>query len=138
MLKTLEKPNNWEPHLIGYAYWRNGFKKEARYYYDTVLAVYDEMLELGRHPFQDFTTFHSLAAIHTFLGDNEKAYEYLRLFNQRQRMPLYMIKEIKNNPLFDNIRDESEFQQIVEDVETKYKTEHERVKNWLDENDMLQ
>jgi hypothetical protein len=94
------------------------------------------MLELGRHPFQDFTTFHSLAAIYTFLGDKDKASEYLRLFNQRQRMPLYMIKEIKNNPLFDDIRDEPEFQQIVRDVEEKYQAEHERVRIWMEENDM--
>ena len=136
-LKTFDRPYRWEPHLIGYAYWVNGFKEETRNYYNTVLEIYDEMLELGRHPFQDFVTFHSLAAIYTFLGDKDKAFEYLRLFNQRQRMPLYMIKEIKNNPLFDSIRDEPEFQQIVRDVEAKYQAEHERVRLWLEEQGML-
>jgi len=136
-LKTFDRPYRWEPHLIGYAYWVNGFKEEAKDYYNTVLEIYDEMLELGRHPFQDFVTFHSLAAIYTFLGDKDKAYEYLRLFNQRQGMPLYMIKEINNNPLFDSIRDEPEFQQIVKDVEAKYQVEHERVRKWLEENDIL-
>jgi hypothetical protein len=43
----------------------------------------------------------------------------------------------KTDPLFDNIRDETEFQQIVRDVETKYLAEHERVRQWLEENDML-
>ena len=136
-LKTFDRPYRWEPHLIGYAYWINGFKEEAKYYYNTVLEIYDEMLEKGRHPFQDFTSFHSLAAIYTFLGDKDKASEYLKLFNQRQRMPLYMIKEINNNPLFDSIRDEPEFQQIVKDVEAKYQAEHERVRKWLEENDIL-
>jgi tetratricopeptide (TPR) repeat protein len=136
-LKTFDRPYRWEPHLIGYAYWVNGYKEEASNYYNTVLEIYNDMLEKGRYPFQDFATYHSLAAIYTFLEDKDKAYEYLRLFNQRQRMPLYMIKEIKNNPLFDSIRDEPEFQQVVRDVEAKYRAEHERVRKWLEENDML-
>jgi molybdopterin converting factor small subunit len=37
----------------------------------------------------------------------------------------------------ENIRDEPEFQQIVRDVEAKYEAEHERVRQWLEENDML-
>jgi len=48
-----------------------------------------------------------------------------------------MVPEIKNSPLFDSIRDEPEFQQIVRDVETKYETTRERVRQWLEENDML-
>jgi len=44
---------------------------------------------------------------------------------------------IKNDPLFENIRDEPQFQQIVRDVEAKYQAEHEKVKKWLGENDML-
>ncbi len=52
-------------------------------------------------------------------------------------MPLWMIKDIKNDPLFDSIRDEPEFQQIVRDIEVKYQAEHERVRKWLVENDML-
>lgn len=48
-----------------------------------------------------------------------------------------MIANIKNDPLFNSIRDEPEFQQIVKDMEAKYQAEHERVKKWLAENDML-
>ena len=122
---------------IGHAYWVNGFKEEAENYFDTGLKFHDEMIELGRHYFQDLHTFYNLAAIYAFLGDKDKAYENLRLVNQRQRMPLWMIANIKNDPLFDTIRDEPEFQQIVRDVEAKYQAEHERVGKWLEENDML-
>ena len=44
---------------------------------------------------------------------------------------------IKVDPLFDSLRDEPEFQQIVKDVEAKFQAEHERVRNWLEENIML-
>jgi len=43
----------------------------------------------------------------------------------------------KNNPLFDSIRGEPELQQFLQDVEVKYQAEHERVRRWLEENDML-
>ena len=52
-------------------------------------------------------------------------------------MPLWMVTRIKNEPLFDGIRDEPEFQQMVRDMEAKYQAEHERVRQWLEENDML-
>jgi hypothetical protein len=120
---------------IGYAFWANGFKEKAEYYFNKALERNIAMIELGR-PFADLTPF-SLAAFYAFSGDKDKAFENLRLINQKQRMPLYLIKEFRYNPLFDNIRDESEFQQIVRDVEAKYQAEHERVKKWLEENDML-
>jgi TolB-like protein len=136
-LKTLDRPDPFGIFRIGYAYWVNGFKEEAENYFDTGLKFHDEMIELGRHYYKDLHTFYNLAAIYSFLGDKDKAYENLRLVNQRQRMPLYMIANIKNDPLFDSIRDEPEFQQIVRDVEAKYQAEHERVRKWLEENDML-
>jgi hypothetical protein len=48
-----------------------------------------------------------------------------------------MVSLIKTDPLFDSIRNEPEFQQIVRDVETRYQAEHERVKKWLEEQGML-
>ena len=44
---------------------------------------------------------------------------------------------IKNDPLFNSIRNEPEFQQIVRDVEAKYQAEHERVRKWLEEQGKL-
>ena len=48
-----------------------------------------------------------------------------------------MVTAIKNDPLFNSIRDEPEFQQIVREIEAKYQAEHKRVRKWLEENDML-
>jgi hypothetical protein len=56
------------------------------------------------------------------------------LLNQ---MPLWRATRIKDIPLFDSIRDEPEFKQIVRDIEIKHQAEHERVRQWLEENDML-
>ena len=136
-IKKLDNPDPWGTIWVGYAYWINGFKDEADNYYDTALEFYNELIKLGRFYNQDLHTYYSIAALHSFLGDKDKAYEYLKLMNQRQRMPLWMIKDITNDPHFDLIRDEPEFQQIVRDVKAKYQAEHERVRQWLEENEML-
>jgi hypothetical protein len=54
-----------------------------------------------------------------------------------QIVTLSSATDIKTNPLFNNIRNEPEFQQIVRDMETKYQAEHERVRKWLEEQGML-
>jgi TolB-like protein/lipopolysaccharide biosynthesis regulator YciM len=135
--ETLDKLNPNIIFRLGHAYWVNGFKEEAEYFFNEGLRFHNEMLEVGIHYFSEYWTFYSLAAAHAFLADNDKAYENLRLMNQRPRMPKWMIKDLNNDPLFDSIRDEPEFQQIVRDVEAKYQAEHERVRQWLEENDML-
>jgi tetratricopeptide (TPR) repeat protein len=134
--KTLDRPLFGAIFRIGYAYWVNGFKEEAKSYFNTGIELHNDMLESDRFR-SNFILYFDLAAIYAFLGDKEKAFENLRLFNRSQRMPFYMIKDIKNDPMFDSIRDEPEFQQIVQDVEAKYQAEHERVRKWLEEQGML-
>ena len=134
---VLNKPHPFGTFRIGHAYLVNGFIEEAEYYFNTGLEFHIEMLELDRQYGFGFFTFYNLATMYAFLGDKNKTYENLRLFNQKPRMPLFAVANIKDDPLFDSIRDEPEFQQIVRDVEAKYQAEHERVRQWLEENDML-
>jgi len=120
---------------IGYAYWQNGYKEEAEYYFDQQMNYCNEIIALGRAHSQQRLSFYDLAGIYAFKGEKDKAYENLRIYNQRERMQLWMVKVIMIDPLFDNIRDEPEFKQIVREVEAKYQAEHERVRQWLEEND---
>jgi len=43
----------------------------------------------------------------------------------------------RHDPLLDSLRGEERFQQIVSELEAKYQAEHERVRKWLEENNML-
>jgi hypothetical protein len=51
-------------------------------------------------------------------------------------MPYWMSNLIKIDPLFDALRDEAEFKQIVAEVEFKYHAQHEQVRKWLEENNI--
>jgi len=120
-------------HRLGYVYWQNGYKEKAEYYFDMQLENCYRVIELDR---AGSYIYYDLAGVYAFRGERDKAYENLRIFNQRERIPLWMVNLIKRDPLFDSIRDEEEFQQIVRDFEAKYQAEHERVRKWLEENDL--
>jgi TolB-like protein/Tfp pilus assembly protein PilF len=120
-------------YRIGYAYWQNGYKKEAEYFFNEQIIYCNRMNELKRSWGQSLFTYYDLAAVYAFRKEKGKAYKNLRIFNQIQRTPLWMVTLIKNDPLFESIRNEPEFQKIVKDVEAKYQAEHERVRKWLEE-----
>ena len=122
---------------IGYAYWQNGYREKAEYYFNEFVNYSYSLIESGHVITVYNYTNRFLSGFYAFKGEKEKAYEYLRIATEKQRMPIWMVNELKNDPLFDSIRDEPEFQQIVKDVEAKYQAEHERVREWLEENDML-
>jgi TolB-like protein/AraC-like DNA-binding protein len=123
---------NW----IGYAYLKNGYKEEAEYYFNEMLNHCNRLIESGRVD-KGLMDYYNLAEIYAFRGEKDKAYENLRIFKQRQTMPTGLVTQIKNDPFFESIRDEPEFQQIVRDMEAKHQADHERVRQWLEKNDIL-
>ena len=124
-------------HRLGLAYWENGYKKEGEYFFDKQIYYCNRMNEMGRVLGDPFRTFYDLAAVYAFRGQKEKAYENLRIFNKRQMTTFWWVSHIKTDPLFNGMRNEPEFQQIVKDVEAKYQAEHERVRKWLEEQGIL-
>jgi TolB-like protein len=120
-------------HRLAFSYWKNGYKKEAGYYFDLQLDECNSLIKSGRPWSQLYYTYYDIAGVYAFRGEKGKAYENLRIFIRKERMPLWISQLIKVDPLFDSIRNEPEFQQILKDVEAKYQAEHERVRKWLEE-----
>ncbi len=126
-----------EMHRIGYSYWKNGYKEEAEYYINEQLDYCIKAIELGRQYSQNYYSYYDLATVYAFRGEKEKAYQSLRIFTQKKIIPLWAVNLIKKDYFFNRMRDEPEFQQIVREWEAKYQAEHERVRKWLEENNML-
>ncbi len=124
-------------HRVGYVYWQNGHKKEAEYYFNKQMEYCNESIELGREYSRNLNAFYDLAGIYAFRGERDKAIENLRKFNQRKWINFIIARLIKQDPLFDTIRNDPEFLEIVRDIEGKYQAEHERVRKWLEEQGML-
>jgi tetratricopeptide (TPR) repeat protein len=123
-------------HRIGYDYWQIGNKEEAEYYFNGQIKYCNKSIELKRSSYGLYA-YYDLAGVYAFKGERDKAYKNLRIFNQIQRIPLWMSMLIKTDPLFNSIRNEPEFQQIVRDIEAKYQAEHERVRKWLEDQGKL-
>jgi tetratricopeptide (TPR) repeat protein len=121
-------------HRVGWAYWKNGDKGKADNYFNEQLKYCNRMKELGRAYGNNSRIFYDLAGVYAFRGDKAKAYENLRnCYNQEQAIVLWGVSSFKHDPLFDSIRNEPEFQQIIKDVEAKSQAQHERVRKWLEE-----
>jgi TolB-like protein/Tfp pilus assembly protein PilF len=134
----LSEANLFGMHRVGWAYWKNGDKEKADYYFNEQIKYCNRMKELGRVYGINARIFYDLAGVYAFRGDKAKAYENLRnSYNQEQALLLWGVSSIKHDPLFDSIRKEPEFQQMLRDVEAKYQAEHERAKKWLEEQGML-
>jgi len=122
---------------IGYAFWQNGYQEKAKKYFNEQIKYCESSIEFGRQYEKMLYTYYDLAGVNSFRGERGKAYKNLRRFNQKPMMSFWMVSLIKSDPLFNNIRNEPEFQQIVKDVEAKYQAEHERVKKWFEKQGIL-
>ena len=121
-------------HRVAELYMKIGQSEEADYYFNIQKKYCEEAIAFNREYAIKGWAYYDLAGIYAFMGEHEKAYEnlqhYYLMINSES---ISIVWFIKNDPLFESIRDEPEFQQIVRDVEAKYQAEHERVRKWLEE-----
>lgn len=132
-LKSSEQTDISNVWIIGYIYWKNGHIEKAEYFFNETIKNSNRMIDLGRAYAQAPEVYYDLAGIYAFRGETDKAFKNLRIFSQKPCVEIKWGTLLKNDPLFDSIRGEPEFQQIIRDIEAKYQAEHERVRKWLEE-----
>jgi TolB-like protein len=118
---------------LGYAYLKNGYKEEADDCFNRLEKYCKNNIKLYPQP---SVSYYLLASVYAIKGDKENTYEFLNRYNQMQVVTCNTIEFI-NYTWFDNIRNESEFQMIVREMEAKFQAQHERIRKWLEENNML-
>ncbi len=124
-------------HRIGYAYWKVGKKEEAEYYFNLQEKIGLESIKKGRYQASRMTVYYDLAAVYAFRGDKEKAYLFLEELYKKKVFGKWWTYFIREDPLFDNIRNEPRFQAVVKHIDNGFRAEHERVGKWLAEQGML-
>jgi TolB-like protein/Tfp pilus assembly protein PilF len=121
-------------HRIGYAFWKVGKYKEADYYLKEQIKYSTESIKQERYYAIILgTANYDLAGVYAFLGEKDKAYQCLDEFNKLSFYPTWILWMAKHDVLFDSIRGEERFQKILQNMESKYQAEHERVRKWLEE-----
>lgn len=118
-------------HRVGYAYWMNGYTEEAEHYFDLQMDYCNRLISSNNWWAQTYFAHYDKAGLYAFRGEKEKAYQELRTFNQIIIPPLWMVSLIKNDPMFEKIRNEREFQEVINDIEIKHQKAHDRTASQL-------
>jgi len=135
--KKSGKLNLQESHRIGFALWRAGKYEEAEKYLDQQIKYCEESINRGRDIAHWKAAYYDLALTYAFLGNNEKAYQYLDELTKGNTCQARWIYYLKYDPPLNSIRNEERFQKILNDYQVIHQAEHERVKKWLAEQGML-
>ena len=118
---------------MGYVYLKNGNLEMADYCFEKALERINSRIERTRSTYSIFTR----ASVFASLGMKEEAMKDLREYRDLEGIHYFNLNWLKQSPLYDNLRDDPEFQQILHSIEAKCQAEHERVRQWLEENNML-
>ena len=122
----------WALHRIGYSYWALGNKKKAYEYFNRLIESANEAIRLN----SNFAFHYDLAGVYVFLGQKEKAYQHLEEVSKENFFPFWLIALIKEDHLFEKIRNEDHFKKIVQQMEEKSNAERNRVIQWLEKEEM--
>jgi TolB-like protein len=104
-------------HRIGIVFWMNGKKEEAMRFFDMQIEFCNESIR-NKDPYGTGDAAYDLAGVYATLSNKEEAYKWLREYEKlgfRDGMHEY----IKVDPLFDNLRDDEEFKEIVKQANDK-------------------
>ena len=124
-------------YRLAYAYSQLGLEDRAKYFFNKQTEICIEAEKTGSYYFISGQGQYDLAGVYAATGQITKSLDYLRMVNQIKTYPAWGYHLIKIDPILDSIRDDPEFQQILHDIEAKYQAQHEKIRQLLEENDML-
>jgi AraC-like DNA-binding protein/TolB-like protein len=113
--------------IIGFLYQKKDEPKKASEYYSRAVELYLSEIESPTPEAAKYIFHFWLAWTYSAMGEKENALKYLKEVNNRSTIPSWMITFLNDWPLFDNIRNEPEFQKLKKEFEKKYQKEHDRV-----------
>lgn len=78
-----------------------------------------------------------IAAAYSIMGDNEKAMSYLNLVSQRESVTCCVLTKLKKSPFYNTLRDDNEFNQLVERMENTYQSQHKKIEMLIKKNTLF-
>jgi Tfp pilus assembly protein PilF len=110
----------YENAKIGYVYRKMGLQEEA----DSLLAIYRGFFETDRSIYRNL----SMAAYYAFYDRKDDALEHLKLFLTEDNYYYWIVLFIDIEPLFDNLKELQNYQDIVKDIKRKFWRYHEEMR----------
>lgn len=110
---------------IGFVYHKMGMEQKSEEYF----KKFENLNSVGYYLL--------FAGYYSFRNDTTKAFEHMKLNLEKENFPIYNIRILKQDPLFDNIRELPEFQQLLSEIEAKFWKNNERIRNNLKKKGLL-
>ncbi len=104
-------------HRVGIIFWMNGNKEEAMRFFNMQIEFCNESI-MNKDPYGTGDAAYDLAGVYATLGNKEEAYKWLREY-EKLGFRDGMHKYIKVDMMFDNLRSDEEFKQIVKRANDK-------------------
>ena len=131
---------DWD--YIGYAFLKTGHLSEASYYFEKQTDLCEEILKLD--PNDDMANS-ALSRVYAVLGKQEEAIKLLKMINDKTEVrfengtisSVVWQYKLKFDPLWENIREDPFFLEMIRRYEYIYNITHEKFNSWLKEKDML-
>jgi len=121
---------------IGYLYSKLGNKVKADEFFKIATDNAEEAVRTNNTYAQLKLAHYDLAGIYAFLGEKEKAYQYLTEVDKRKIQPVWFLTMMRDDQMFESIRNEDRFQKIFKQMESRTLAERERVIKWLESEEM--
>jgi TolB-like protein/lipoprotein NlpI len=131
--ETVGMAVGWEM-IYGYVLWQKGDKKEAMQNFDIQNRFSNQLIESDNGG--DFQ-FLQLAQIYAITGQKEKAIEYLYKIDYKTFKQRWFIVRMDESPFFKEIKSDQRYQDILNTMKLVWQEEHEKVRAWLEEEEML-
>lgn len=110
---------------IGIVFANLGLKKESERLFNDYRQYAEEDQSIYKHL--------SLAAYYSYSDDKNNAIEHLRLFSQQDNYYYWIILFLEIDPLFENIKGEPEFRDILDDIENNFWDYHNQIRASLED-----
>lgn len=114
---------------IGLVFSEMGIKDESAKYFNDYKDYAEKDKSIYKHL--------SLSVYYSYMADKKKAVEHLKLFSQEDNYFYWLTIFLRIDPLFDNIKDLPEFEEILNDIESKFWNYHKQIKTSLEEKELL-
>ena len=138
IISIVQKPNykessNTPPYRMRYAYvlWNLGQKEKATTLLETAIKKHTRVIEQDKYTLWGGAPY-DLSAIYAFLGEKEKAYYWLDQIIEKDTWMDYRHANI--DPMFDSIRGEKRFQDILNIRKQEIREAQKRFKEGYKEN----
>ncbi len=115
----------------GFIYLKNGEMNKAETHLREIIPRWQDQIKNNTHTAQTFYYLHELAGVYLDLGEKEEAMEYLEKMKDLVTIDRVQITILKNWPSFDSLRNDPEFQEIIQVLNTKYQEQHLRIEELL-------